>query len=59
MKEAGCRRLIVGFESGAPQILKNIKKEPTVRQALDFTHATAAKLGVVIHGGFIIGPPTR
>src|SRR6267378_3255392 len=26
MREAGCRLLIVGFESGDPQILKNIKK---------------------------------
>jgi len=27
-KEAGCRLLIVGYESGDPQILKNIKKAP-------------------------------
>ena len=31
MKEAGCRLLIVGYESGDPQILKNIKKGATVR----------------------------
>ncbi len=30
MKDAGCRLLIVGFESGDPQILKNIKKGATV-----------------------------
>ena len=30
MKEAGCRLLIVGYESGDPQILKNIKKGATV-----------------------------
>jgi radical SAM superfamily enzyme YgiQ (UPF0313 family) len=29
MKDAGCRLLIVGFESGDPQILKNIKKGAT------------------------------
>ena len=25
MKDAGCRLLIVGYESGDPQVLKNIK----------------------------------
>ncbi|MBI4460988.1 MAG: radical SAM protein, partial [Acidobacteria bacterium] len=30
MKEAGCRLLIVGYESGDPQILKNIKKGATI-----------------------------
>ncbi len=33
MKEAGCRLLIVGYESGDPQILKNIKKGATVDMA--------------------------
>src|SRR5215471_13951190 len=32
MKESGCRLLIVGFESGDPQILKNIKKGATIEQ---------------------------
>ena len=36
MKEAGCRLLIVGFESGDPQILKNIKKGATVERAREF-----------------------
>ena len=36
MKEAGCRLLIVGFESGDPQILKNIKKGATVERARAF-----------------------
>ena len=36
MREAGCRLLIVGFESGDPQILKNIKKGATVERARDF-----------------------
>src|SRR5216683_3046372 len=29
-KEAGCRLLIVGYESGDPQVLKNVKKGATV-----------------------------
>ena len=33
MKEAGCRLLIVGYESGDQQILKNIKKGATVDMA--------------------------
>jgi radical SAM superfamily enzyme YgiQ (UPF0313 family) len=33
MKEAGCRLLIVGYESGDPHILKNIKKGATIERA--------------------------
>ena len=56
MKEAGCRLLVVGYESGDPQILKNIKKGATIEQALEFTK-NCKKLGLVIHGDFIIGLP--
>jgi len=56
MKEAGCRLLIVGFESGDPQILKNIKKGATVQRALDFQR-DCHKLGLVVHGDFILGLP--
>ena len=56
MKDAGCRLMIVGFESGSPQILKNIKKGATVERALAFTK-DAHKLGLVIHGDFILGLP--
>jgi hopanoid biosynthesis associated radical SAM protein HpnJ len=56
MKEAGCRLLIVGYESGDPQILKNIKKGATVERAQDFTR-DCHKLGLVIHGDFILGLP--
>ena len=40
MKEAGCRLLIVGYESGDQQILKNIKKGATIEHGARFT-ATA------------------
>ncbi len=56
MKEAGCRLLIVGYESGDPQILKNVKKGATVERARDFTR-DCKKLGLVIHGDFILGLP--
>jgi hopanoid biosynthesis associated radical SAM protein HpnJ len=56
MKEAGCRLLIVGYESGEQQILKNIKKGATIDMARRFT-ANCKKLGLVIHGDFIVGLP--
>jgi radical SAM superfamily enzyme YgiQ (UPF0313 family) len=48
--------LIVGFESGDPQILKNIKKGATVEQAIEFMK-NCKRLGIVVHGDFIIGLP--
>jgi hopanoid biosynthesis associated radical SAM protein HpnJ len=56
MRDAGCRLLIVGYESGDPQILKNIKKGATVEQAERFTR-NCKKLGLIIHGDYIIGLP--
>jgi radical SAM superfamily enzyme YgiQ (UPF0313 family) len=56
MKEAGCRLMIVGFESGDQQILKTIKKGATLERARQFTK-DAHKLGLVIHGDFILGLP--
>jgi hopanoid biosynthesis associated radical SAM protein HpnJ len=56
MREAGCRLLIVGYESGDPQILKNIKKGATVQRARDFTK-DCHDLGLTIHGDFILGLP--
>ncbi len=56
MREAGCRLLIVGYESGDPQILKNIKKGATIERARQFTK-DCHKLGLKIHGDFIMGLP--
>jgi hopanoid biosynthesis associated radical SAM protein HpnJ len=56
MKEAGCRLLIVGFESGDDQILKNIKKGTTTEQARRFMK-DCKKLGILVHGDFILGLP--
>ena len=56
MKEAGCRLMIVGYESGDPQILKNIKKGATVDMARRFTE-NCKKLGLLVHGDFIVGLP--
>src|SRR6202167_2152050 len=56
MKDAGCRLLIVGFESGDPQILKNIKKGATIERARRFVR-DCQDLVLVIHGDFILGLP--
>lgn len=56
MKEAGARLMIVGYETGDPQVLKNIKKGATLDMARRFTE-NAHKLGLTIHGDFIVGLP--
>ncbi len=56
MAEAGARLLIVGFESGDAQILKNIKKGQTLDMGRTFAK-NCKKVGLKIHGDFIIGLP--
>lgn len=56
MKDSGARLMIVGYESGDAQILKNIKKGATLDMARRFTK-NAHKLGLTIHGDFIVGLP--
>ncbi len=56
MKRAGCRELLVGFESGDQRILDGIAKKQTVDDARRFMElARAAKLDV--HGCFVLGLP--
>jgi len=56
MANAGCRLLIVGFESGDAQILKNIKKGQTLEMGRTFVK-NCKKVGIHVHGDFIIGLP--
>jgi hopanoid biosynthesis associated radical SAM protein HpnJ len=56
MADSGARLLIVGFESGDPQILKNIKKGASVEMARRFMK-NCKELGIRVHGDFIIGLP--
>src|SRR6202008_4620511 len=56
MADGGARLFIVGFESGDPQILKNIKKGATIEMAREFMKNTK-KVGIKVHGDFIIGLP--
>jgi len=56
MKESGLRLLVVGFESGDPTILKNIKKGATIEQASTFMKH-CKQLGIVVHGDSQIDLP--
>jgi hopanoid biosynthesis associated radical SAM protein HpnJ len=56
MKDNGLRLLLVGYESGDDQILHNIKKGLRTDIARRFT-ADCRKLGILIHGTFILGLP--
>ena len=54
MKRAGCRNLHVGYESGDPTIIKNIRKGVTIKVMEEFTH-NAKRAGLGIHGDFASG----
>ena len=56
MKDAGCRLLDVGYESGSDTILKNIKKGITTEDSRKFTK-DARKAGLMILADVIIGMP--
>lgn len=56
MKDGGLRLFVIGYESGNEQVLKNIKKGVDIRTARRFTE-DCRKLGILIHGTFIVGLP--
>lgn len=56
LKDNGLRLFVVGYESGNQKILINIKKGMRVERARQFT-ADCHKLGITIHGTFILGLP--
>lgn len=56
MKEAGCRLLDVGYESGSDEILKNIKKGITTDDSRKFTK-DAQRAGLMILADFVFGFP--
>ncbi len=56
MKRANCRNLHVGYETGDPKILKNIRKGVTLDIMERFTR-NAKRAGLRIHGDFAIGFP--
>lgn len=56
MKKAGCREMLVGFESGNQQILNNVNKNITLEQSREFMDL-AKRTGLQVHGCFVIGLP--
>jgi radical SAM superfamily enzyme YgiQ (UPF0313 family) len=56
IKKANCRLLIVGYESGSDEILRDIKKGFTLEDMSQFAK-NARKAGLLVHGDFIIGLP--
>jgi anaerobic magnesium-protoporphyrin IX monomethyl ester cyclase len=56
MKKAGCRELLVGFESGSQSQLDGMHKNLNVRKAFDFM-ALSRKAGLDVHGCFVFGLP--
>lgn len=56
MKAAGCRMIIVGYESGSQDILNAVNKGTTVEQNMEFSER-AGKAGLLVHGCFMAGNP--
>jgi hopanoid biosynthesis associated radical SAM protein HpnJ len=56
LKDGGLRLLVVGYEAGNEQILRNVKKGVSVERARRFTK-DCHDLGILIHGTFIVGLP--
>jgi radical SAM superfamily enzyme YgiQ (UPF0313 family) len=56
LKQNGLRLLLVGYESGVQEILNNIRKGTKIEHIRRFT-SDCHKLGIVIHGTFIVGLP--
>ena len=56
MKEGGCRLLVAGFETGDPQVLKNIRKGATLELGRRFAK-WCRELGLQVHGTFMVGLP--
>jgi anaerobic magnesium-protoporphyrin IX monomethyl ester cyclase len=54
MKKAGCRLIVIGFESADDSILKNIKKGITVKQMKQFVE-DAKRAGIMVHSCFMAG----
>lgn len=54
MKNAGCRLIIPGIESGSQQILDNIKKGTKVEYFYQYV-TNAKKVGLLVHACYMVG----
>lgn len=55
-KRSGLRRLLVGVESGSPEMLLRIRKDVTIEQ-IEYTAAKMLEHGIAGHFPFIVGFP--
>ncbi|MBU0693789.1 MAG: B12-binding domain-containing radical SAM protein [Candidatus Omnitrophica bacterium] len=56
MKQAGCRRIYFGIESGCQEILDKVNKGITLKQIREIIHLTKSK-GIQALGFFLVGAP--
>lgn len=56
MKKAGCRELLVGFESGDKDVLRRMNKNITIENSRNLMKV-AREAGLEVHGCFVIGLP--
>ena len=56
MKKAGCRLVVVGYESGSQKVLDGMKKGITIKMSEDF-NKSAKKAHMRVHGCFMVGNP--
>lgn len=56
MKDAGCRLVTVGFESGCQHILNNMEKGERIENYYAFAQ-NAQKAGILVHGCIMTGNP--
>lgn len=56
MKKAGCRLVVVGYESGSQKVLDGMHKGITLEQSRRF-NAAAKKAKMRVHGCFMVGNP--
>jgi len=56
MKKAGCRLVIVGYESGSEAVLRGMNKKIKTSDSLMFAK-NAKKAGLLVHGCFVVGNP--
>lgn len=56
MRKAGCRLVVVGYESGSQKVLDGMHKGITLDMSRKF-NAAAKKAGMRVHGCFMVGNP--
>ncbi len=56
MRKAGCRLVVVGYESGSQKVLDGMHKGITLEQSRKF-NAAAKKAKMRVHGCFMVGNP--